>query len=264
MEANASRVHVPKAASHAPSRFGFMATPRAVFLLAGLWACLALLFHVIPQIDISLASAFFDRAAFDNGRTMHIELFPLNRDPVLSFFRYAAKWTIGICLAGVIVATFVGLYQGRWFADRLQQAYLTLLGAFFLGPVVFANLVTKAWMGRPRPRQIELFGGDLPFVPAATYSEHCQGNCSFVSGEAASVFWLLGLVVFVPSAYRPVVLVVLATFAAFIAMLRVGLGAHFLSDVMLGGLSTLVFMALVAWALDAYGRTPGAGRSPFT
>ena len=146
-------------------------------------------------------------------------------------------------------ADFVALLKPRVMSLVVFTAFVGLVTALALGPGVVVNLFLKEVSGRPRPRDTVLFGGDLPFVPAGTFSDHCLSNCSFVSGEAAASFWLVGLACLLPPAVRPGGTLVLCAVAAVGASMRVMFGAHYLSDALLGGIISLLFISIVAIAL---------------
>ena len=120
------------------------------------------------------------------------------------------------------------------------------LAALAVGPGIIVNVILKDHWGRPRPYSTDLFGGRLPFVPAGQISTYCHSNCSFVSGEASGIFWLLCLVPLLPPALRLRMSLVLAAIAIFTSGLRVAFGGHYLSDVVLGGLLTLIVFACLA------------------
>ena len=113
-----------------------------------------------------------------------------------------------------------------------------------VGPGLVTNLLFKDHWGRPRPEAVDLFGGTLPFVQAWRVTNYCVANCSFISGEASSAAWLLGLAVLVPSAWRPAALKWLTGFAILVSLDRIAFGGHFLSDVLLGWGFTLLMMAI--------------------
>ena len=69
-------------------------------------------------------------------------------------------------------------------------------------PQILVNLLLKSYSGRPRPHQTDLFGGDLPFMPAGSFSGQCENNCSFISGEAAGAGWLICLIPLLPPRLR--------------------------------------------------------------
>ncbi len=111
---------------------------------------------------------------------------------------------------------------------------------------MLANVAFKDQWGRARPKQIIAFGGTKLFTPALQLTNQCPRNCSFVSGEAASMF----VPFYAAAAVAPqwaATLLVLGTLAGFSAgFVRVIQGAHFLSDVVFAGL----FMGLMVMALQ--------------
>lgn len=88
--------------------------------------------------------------------------------------------------------------------------------------------------------QTDIFGGTLHFVEAGSLAGKCVSNCSFVSGEAASAGWLLCLLLFVPKSLRYALVPPVAAISILTPAMRLSFGAHYLSDVVLGWLSSLV------------------------
>jgi membrane-associated phospholipid phosphatase len=126
-----------------------------------------------------------------------------------------------------------------------------MLSSLAIGSGIVANLVFKANWGRPRPGNVDLFGGTLPFVPAWRITDYCPANCSFISGEASSAFWLLGLAALVPAVWRPTALRWLAVLAVLISFNRIAFGGHFLSDVLLGwGFTALVMVVIYRFTVE--------------
>jgi lipid A 4'-phosphatase len=84
------------------------------------------------------------------------------------------------------------------------------------------------------------FGGDRTFTPPFIPANQCVKNCSFTSGEAASVFvpfYAAGLLV----PHGSAALILAGTLLGFAAgLMRIVQGAHFLSDVVFAG----IFMGL--------------------
>ncbi|NHF74639.1 phosphatase PAP2 family protein [Paracoccus sp. 12-3] len=105
--------------------------------------------------------------------------------------------------------------------------------------------VLKALIGRARPRHLLEFGGNAEFTPVWQFSAACARNCSFPSGEAAAAAAALSLLVFVPAGQRWTATIIMAPVLMMIALNRVLFGAHFLSDVVLGWMLTMLVMALV-------------------
>ncbi|MBN8997855.1 MAG: phosphatase PAP2 family protein, partial [Rhizobiales bacterium] len=132
------------------------------------------------------------------------------------------------------------------------RATAFLLASLALGPGLVVNGLFKSLSGRPRPVAVDVFGGPSPFVPAWRFSDHCASNCSFISGEASSALWLLGVVMLAPRGLRlwlgvPAALLVLA-----LSLNRIAFGGHFASDVLISfGFTALVM--LVAYRLIVTG-----------
>ena len=209
------------------------------------------LFHLFPGIDIAVSRLFFTAMACPAGFAADAACgrFGLEQATVASAVRnvlHVAPVVIAIAIAGLALFRVVRLRRWR---DPFNLAIVGLVTALALGPGVVVNLFLKEVSGRPRPRDTVLFGGDLPFVPAGTFSDHCLSNCSFVSGEAAASFWLVGLACLLPPALRPGGALVLCAVAAVGASMRVMFGAHYLSDALLGGIVSLLVISIVAIAL---------------
>lgn len=137
-----------------------------------------------------------------------------------------------------------------WLCRGFRLEALAIL-AYLAGPIGVVNGLLKAYSGRPRPYETTLFGGDLHFVSVADFTGACTGNCSFVSGEAAAAGWLFGVALLVKERH-PLLgrgLIVASVVTPFI---RLAMGGHYLSDVLLGwlaGAMSLPLMILGAGAL---------------
>ena len=55
--------------------------------------------------------------------------------------------------------------------------------SLLLAPGLLVNVVLKEVSARPRPNQVENFGGSAEFRPWFRFDGACRSNCSFVSGE---------------------------------------------------------------------------------
>jgi lipid A 4'-phosphatase len=150
----------------------------------------------------------------------------------ISFFVVVSVATLLITVRTLVVTgRWIGLPQARcWF----------VVAALAVGPGIVANLILKDNLGRARPRDVVEFGGAKAFTPAFVPSAECLRNCSFVSGEASSIYASFFALALVVPQYRMVLLatgIAGGTLAGAIRMLQ---GAHFLSDVLFAG----IFMAL--------------------
>jgi len=231
----------------AGSVFGLWADPVLVLALLALWVALAIVFNGEPEIDRSVSSWFFAAAACADG-SAHAACgaFPAAVSPFWGLLRQVLHY-LPMTAAVVVVAALAREFaDGRGLDHSRTRFAATALAAFAMGPGLLVNGILKDHWGRPRPVMTDLFGGDLAFVPAARWSDACTSNCSFISGEAASIFWLLCLVPLLPAGQRRAGAIAITGIAIFTSGLRVAFGGHYLSDVVLGGLSSFVVFAALA------------------
>jgi lipid A 4'-phosphatase len=133
----------------------------------------------------------------------------------------------------------------RWSNERIRISTIALV-TFALGPGLLVNGYMKSFIGRPRPANTVLFGGEHAFVAAGKWSYACFSNCSFVSGEAAGMTWIFCLLPLWPYRDRYKLILLMTAIVTATALLRVAFGRHYLSDVVLGALSTLVVFSAIA------------------
>lgn len=124
------------------------------------------------------------------------------------------------------------------------RAGLFLLTSLLAGPALLVNVIFKETWGRPRPREIETFGGTSEMMPAWVPGGACDSNCSFMSGEASGAFWVLALAALAPAPWRAAAYLAALVYAAAIAAIRFVSGAHFLSDILLAAITTYLCIAL--------------------
>lgn len=210
-----------------------------------LWLTLLVLFHQTPQIDLAVSRWFHDAADCALTERYCIE-FPLASDRLVGAIREVLHYLPGLVALLLLMSVGVDFFEERNFSFGRTRLKCAVIAAFVLGPGLLVNGVLKNFSGRPRPRDVDLFGGHLPFASAGEWTQHCLANCSFVSGEAAGGFLLIGLAPLFPPDQRLRAAVALSAVAFATAGMRVAFGAHFLSDALLGGLSTLMVFALLA------------------
>lgn len=240
------------------SMFGLWADPVLLLGLLALWIALAIVFNGEPEIDRAVSAFFFEaRSCAQGSAELVCGEFPAAANGVLRALRTLFHYLPATAAVVVIAGLASELAAGRGLAYPRPRFAVTALSAFVLGPGLLVNVLLKDHWGRPRPILTDLFGGPYPFVPAAQWSDACKSNCSFVSGEGASIFWLVCLVPLLPADQRRVGAIAIAVIAVFTAMLRVAFGGHYLSDVVLGGLSTLVVFAALALLAQSVARAMG-------
>ena len=230
----------------------------AFIALFCLWWALLGLFSTFPQIDLVVANLFFQqRDCLASARPDQIcGFFPYSSDTHMQMLR-EIFFQLPYIIAAILVWMLLQCWQhhGATF-NRLRARNLKIaLGSLLLGPVLVVNLWLKAFSGRPRPRLTDLFGGTLDFVHAGSFAGKCVSNCSFISGEAAAAGWLFCLIFLIPQPLRSAAALPIAAVSLLIPALRVAFGRHYLSDAVLGWLSSLViFAALLALSQTTHGR----------
>lgn len=240
----------PRAAG-SPVEFGIWANPVFALALIAAWFLLVLLFNAAPGVDKAVSAFFFSvKPCAADANALVCGHFTAPSDWGLPELRQAFQ-TLPAAVAIVVAAMLArDLSSGlRWKDVRVRFETAALI-TLAIGPGLIVNALLKNHWGRPRPRATDLFGGHLPFVPAGELTSYCHSNCSFVSGEASSIFWLLCLVPLFPRHLRMRVGVILAAVAVLTSGLRVAFGGHYLSDVVLGGLSTLVVFSCLAVVIE--------------
>jgi membrane-associated phospholipid phosphatase len=205
---------------------------RALIVYVALTALMLVVFALWPGLDPTVAHLFYDRGGFIG----HDGLDRFGRD----FFR----------VTPFVVLTF---YAGLWLAKRRGvavrwapsgRAVIFLIATIAIGPGLIINLSLKDHWHRPRPVQTQEFGGPNEFRPWYDESGACKKNCSFVSGEAATGFWMVAPASVLPEPWRPPAIVAAFAFGLGASLLRMAFGGHYLSDVLLGGLITLIVIEI--------------------
>lgn len=218
------------------------------------WWALLLLFNKVPAIDISVASYFFSDGVCAAPKVANeiCGAFAFDKNV---FFASLRSITLIIPYMAIAVLIAVPLMSGRRLGSRWRTPETDLsiaaLISLALGCGLIVNLILKEFSGRPRPRDTDLFGGGLDFVQAGSFAGKCIKNCSFISGEASSGGWLLCLVLLLPPRLRLPLGLPLGIISIAMPVMRVMTGAHYLSDAVLGWLSSLVIFAGVLATFEA-------------
>jgi membrane-associated PAP2 superfamily phosphatase len=201
---------------------------RWIVVVSALIALALAVFALWPGADLSLAHVFYDRGGFAG----HNRLERFGRD----VFRVAPF---------VVLAAYVGLYALRragvaafWAPTGLGVIFV--IATLAIGPGLIVNLGLKDHSHRPRPVHVVEFGGTDEFRPWYRFDGACKINCSFVSGEASSGFWMVAPALLAPPPWRAPAVAGALVFGAAASVLRLAFGGHFLSDVLLGGLISLL------------------------
>ncbi len=197
------------------------------------------LFAAFPGIDLAISRLFADDSGafvWASGTAPTVNLVVRRTGEAVTFLLLAG-WIFGAMTANT-----------RGDAPRLL-AYPLLCVAMASGVIV--NLLLKSHIGRARPDTLVEFGGTAQFTPPWQVVRECARNCSFTSGEVALAAGLAipAVVILWPHLNRPgarlLAILVAVAYVGFTAVLRIGLGRHFLSDAVF----SILFAAGVALAV---------------
>ncbi|AYG69465.1 MULTISPECIES: phosphatase PAP2 family protein [unclassified Rhizobium] len=199
-------------------------------------------FVVFPKLDLAITRLF-----------AHGQVFWLAENPFLKAVRDISRQSQPYLLGIMAVIVILHVFLPRRLRFCPPHRPLFVLLSFAAGPLLIVQTL-KVAIGRVRPRDLLEFGGTADFTPVWQFSAACSRNCSFPSGEAAAAAAGLSLLVFVPAGGRWIAAVLLTPCLLFVAFNRVIFGAHFLSDVMLGWLLTMLSMAVIWRWMEANSR----------
>lgn len=210
---------------------------RAARLRTGALATFAIcgpLFLFIPGLDTATSSLFFRPGSGFIGATAAVEW-------VRNIFKLLYISACVTACLGVLVARVRG---GRLLGmTGLQHLFLIL--CLSMGPGLVTNVAFKDHWGRARPREVTEFGGDKVFTSALMPAQQCKKNCSFVSGEASSIFMIFFAAALVVPRWCSALTALGIAGGLAAGAIRIAQGGHFLSDVIFAG----IMMAITATLL---------------
>jgi len=151
---------------------------------------------------------------------------------------------LGIALVVLALTALAALGRPAPGFDWRRLAVIWTTLGLWVG--LIANLLFKNRFGRPRPKNVEAFGGDLPFHPPWLPGGACAHNCSFPSGDAAYAAIVFAFALAVPGgAWRATAIAGAIAFTAFVGAMRVLTGDHFPSDAAFGALVTILLVLVL-------------------
>jgi membrane-associated phospholipid phosphatase len=212
-----------------------------------------------PNLDLAVSHIFYDHGGFlgaSVGQRFARDVFRDGPFVVLAFFvtvylqrRLGARAETGSGRAARFgpLAAFLGRGAARprpnpaaasWAPDG--RAIVFLVASLVIGSGLVVNLGMKDHLHRPRPVQTREFGGRDEFRPWYRFDGGCDKNCGFPSGEASSSFWMVAPALLVPPPFQSVAIAGALAFGVAASVLRLAFGGHYLSDVLMGGLISLI------------------------
>lgn len=216
-------------------KIGRFATLHPVVVICAFVAVVSVFFLVFPDVDLFVSNLFF----FEGTG------FAAQNAPFLREVRHLGPFLVrvtAIACVAVLLLKFIAPSSSPILPLRKP---IFLLSTLILGPGILVNSILKDNWGRPRPRYVEEFGGDLPHQPVWKITDYCEKNCSFVSGEASAAMWLVAIVFVLPAAWRKAALAFVLPLGLILSANRVAFGGHFLSDTLLSwGLTLLVIIGI--------------------
>lgn len=221
----------------------------AVAALAAAAIIVILTASYFPEIDLAVSRTFFAGASCEPPHADPLALcgaFPAGSVGVLADLRQFLQALPLMIAIGLGLYLAASLVRGAGLRNASVMAGSAVFWTYVMSVGLLVNGLLKSYSGRPRPHQTTLFGGEFPFVPAGDFAGECARNCSFVSGEAAAAFWLICLVPLLPRGWRVPGFTAALAVALLTSAMRIAFGAHFLSDVLLAGLFTLLIFAVLA------------------
>ncbi|MCH9609054.1 MAG: hypothetical protein S4CHLAM45_08150 [Chlamydiales bacterium] len=184
---------------------------------------LAVIAPFTPTLDLKIASFFF------NGETF-------SQHPYFTFL-FKTGELFGFFIGAVVLFVYLVSWVSRR-ARRYRQGALAIGLTLLLGAGIIVNEGFKKYWGRPRPKQIEQFGGKLSYRPfwQPNLDREREPQKSFPSGHVSMGFFYLSFII-VGRRYKNQAMFFTGIFLTIfwgggLMLARMAQGGHFLSDVL--------------------------------
>ena len=230
---------------------GASETAKVAAIALALGFVTAIIFSIWPRLDYAFSRLFL--LPDDSFVFVHSLFWRFLREVFLKgFTAWYVLIVIGCFATWSRLPALFGLEFRRW---------LYLAACSLAGPLFLVNIVLKEHWGRWRPREIiQLGGNELPTAPL-DWGGTCTSNCSFVSGEIASMVMVFISLAFVTTAWRPVFYTLAVVMGLVSAIMRIGQGGHFLSDALFAGVFMVLTAAGIYWLMFLAPAGKAAGKA---
>jgi lipid A 4'-phosphatase len=205
-------------------------------ILVILMAAFAAIFYLDPALDLEVSSAFYKQ-----GEGFYM------RDNALVVFAYnSVKFICAAFVLGALISVSKKFSLVKSFHPKHYKKVIYVTLVCLLGPGLIVHTVFKDNFGRPRPHQIEQFGGIADFQSPLAVSNQCKTNCSFPSGHASVGYMFIALA-FLYTGWAAAALSITSLLLGLsLGLVRIIQGGHFLSDIVFAG----IVVYLTAYVLD--------------
>lgn len=185
-----------------------------------------------PYLDLTVSSYFFTSTHEGNGH--------FSSHPFFELVYLYGPWP-GIAVAVISLLIYlVSFYFPSWQKWRAHSLLLVL--TCLLGSVFITHAILKDNWGRPRPKQISEFGGQLTFKPfyKPYFYPQLEKAKSFPSGHTSMGFYFLSFII-LGYRLRNQYLICLGIFltllfGSILSLTRIAQGGHFFTDVLISAL----------------------------
>lgn len=129
------------------------------------------------DVDLKMASLFYQPGAG----------FPIGRQQPWKFlydFGVYPAYSMGVLALLIAVA---GYFRPSLISIRRQALFIAVL--LIIGPGILVNSIFKDHWGRPRPMQVDIFGGNLSFYQPWQPGPASR-NASFPAGHPSAAFYM--------------------------------------------------------------------------
>jgi len=192
-----------------------------VWMPLALLICLSLPF-IFSDLDLRIQELLFDH---ERGWRLADQWL------ITLLYKYGPWPALGMACGGATLLV-VSVFWEPWRAHRYLGLFTVLL--LLLGPGLLVNYCFKDHFGRPRPREVEEFGGDQSFHRLWHPGNPGEGK-SFPSGHASMGFYWMGLAFYFGAGRRRLFHGLLwggLVYGTLMGFGRIAQGGHFASDIL--------------------------------
>ncbi|MFO8034368.1 MAG: phosphatase PAP2 family protein [Candidatus Bipolaricaulota bacterium] len=189
---------------------------------------------ILLGLLVALTAVFFftDLDMMIQRQVFHPEQeWPLGERGLWRFMEdYGRAIPVGLAI-GALAVLVLGFVK-KWLASYRRAALLMVL-LMLIGPGLLVDQVLKPYWERPRPHEVEEFGGEYEFVPVWMMGE-AGPNSSFPSGHSSLAFYMMFPYFLFRRRNRPLAYLGLALgigFGSLMGVARIFAGMHFATDV---------------------------------